>query len=214
MKTLDKGQDKIKQICDVLKHETLEPAKLEGEAIIKAAKEQAEQIISEARLQAKKILEEGRHAIEQERNVFHSSLAQSSKQSIEAMKQAIEQKLFNRNLEELITQETSATPVVAKLIEAIITGIDKEGVSQDFAVLIPKCCSPDEIARSLSQDVLNKLSKHPITVGDFNGGAQVKLMDKKLTLVITDREICEFLKHYVRKDFRKFIFSGSHESQG
>src|SRR5262249_54392283 len=157
---------------EILKTETLGPAKQQAEEILKAAKEQAEQIILEAKKQAKKILEDTRQVIEQERNVFHSSLAQSSKQSLEALKQMIEQKLFNENIEDLITKESSAPQVIAKLIEAIISGIQKEGVSKDFTLIIPKNLTSEEMALSLAADVLEQLTKSPITVGGFNGGVQ------------------------------------------
>ena len=41
----DKGQDKIKKICDQLREETLEPAKQEAEEMLENAKKQAEKII-------------------------------------------------------------------------------------------------------------------------------------------------------------------------
>ncbi|MBA3239191.1 MAG: V-type ATP synthase subunit E [Parachlamydiaceae bacterium] len=209
MKTLEKGQDKIKRICEVLKKETLEPAQIEAEKIIKEAKERADQILLEAKKQAKKTIDEAKLSIEQERNVFHSSLAQASKQSLEALKQAVEQKLFNGTIDEQVIKESSAAPIVAKLINAIVEGIEKEGVSKDFTVFVSKNTSPDEVARSLAGNVLNSLKAHPIQVGTFAGGVQVKLNDKKLALVITDKEISEFLKNYARKDFREFIFNGS-----
>lgn len=208
MKTLEKGKDKIKHICEVLKKETLEPAKEEAEKIINEAKERAEQILLEAKKLAKKTIDEARLVIEQERNVFHSSLSQASKQSLEALKQAIEQKLFNNTIEELVIKESSAASVVAKLINAIVEGIEQEGVSKDFVVYVSKNTSPEEVAQGLTEHVLNALKAHPIQVGTFAGGVQVKLLDKKLALVITDKEIAEFLKHYARKDFREFIFNG------
>lgn len=79
--------------------------------------------------------------------------------------------------------------------------------------MIPKNLSSEEIAQALTSEAVQQILKNPIAIGNFNGGAQVKLLDKKLTLVITEKEICEFMKQYVRKDFRKFIFS-SEETQG
>ena len=49
MKTLDKGKDKIKQICDVLREETIAPAKEEGQRIVRDAKAEADEIIAKAR---------------------------------------------------------------------------------------------------------------------------------------------------------------------
>lgn len=209
MKTLEKGQDKIKRICEIIKNETLEPAKQEAEEIIKAAELRAEQIIMEAKHQAKKIVEESRRTVELERNVFNSSLSQGAKQSIEYLKQLIENKLFNETIDQFSSKCTSAPEVVAKLMDAIVTGLKKEGTSKELAAIIPQNCSPEEIIRSLAPEIIQQLENHPISIGSFAGGVQIKLLDKKLKLVITDVEIAEFLKQYVRKDFRKFFFCSS-----
>ncbi len=214
MTTLDKGQDRISRICDELRYETLEPAKLEAEKIIAEAIERAEQIIGEAKLHAKGIVEESRTTIEQERNVFNSSLAQASEQTLESLRQKIEHHFFNQYLHELIVKVSSAPQMISRLIDAIIQSIQKEGLSKDFTAVIPKTCSAEEISRCLTEEVLLQLEKNPMSLGDFEGGAQVKLHDKKLTLVMTDIELIEFLKLYVRKDLRKFIFATDTTSPG
>lgn len=191
----------------MLKKETLEPAKMEAAALLVDAQKQAELILQEANQQAKTIIENARLAIEQERHVFHSSLEQSSKLSLEALKQLVEKKLFNETIQRLTAQEFSAPKIIAKLVEAIVLGIKKEGISQDFTVMIPKNCSAEDVSRHLAANVLQELEKNPICVGSFEGGVQVKLEDKQLKLVITAEELSQYLKRYVRKDFRKYIFS-------
>lgn len=203
-----KGQDRVKEICEFLKKETVEPARAEADKIIQDAKTRAEQIIQEAKFQAKKTLEEAKCAIEHERSVFHSSLMQASKQGFEALKHAIEHALFNESIDELIEQESSSPSFAAKLINAIVEAIEQEGVSKDFSLFVSKKISPEEVSRGLTSHVLTKLKDKPLAIGTFVGGVEVKLTDKKLALVITDKEISEFLKQYVRKDFRKYIFNG------
>ncbi len=211
MKSLDKGQDKIKRICDELRHETLEPARLEAEKIIAEAIERAEQILSEAKKNARELMDEGRSAIEQERNVFHSSLTQASEQTLEALRQKIEHKFFSKYIHDLVVNVSSAPQVIAQLLKAMIQNIEKEGLSKDFSAVIPKTSSAEEIAKSLIEEVYTKLENHPLLIGNFEGGAQVKLQDKKITLVLTDKELTEFLKLYIRKDFRKLIFASTEE---
>src|SRR5688572_23591768 len=206
MKTLDTGPDKIKKICDILKRETLEPAKQEADKIVKEAQERAERMIEEAEKQAQKLIEDTRVMMEQERNVFLSSLTQASKQSVEALKQIIEQKLFNETIEETITKHTSDPKIIANLINAIVKAVEKEGLSTEISAIIPKTVSAEEVNRHLTKEVLAKLEKHSVVLGPITGGAQVKLIDKQLTLDITDKVLSDFLKHYVRKDFRKLIF--------
>ena len=90
MKTLDKGSEKIQKICDVLREETLEPAKKQGQEIIRDAQKQAKQIIDDAHKSAEKLHQDARQAIEQEKVAFQSTLAQASKQSLEALRQGVE----------------------------------------------------------------------------------------------------------------------------
>lgn len=207
MEKKDSKDNKIKQICDSLRKETLEPAKLEAEKIIQEAKDKAAQIVAEAEEQAERIQAHARADIEQEKNVFQSSLAQAAKQSIEALRQSVETKLFNEELESFLEQESSKPSVIASLIQSIIEAVEKEGVEADLLAIIPEKVSAKEVSALLGDTILKKLGKNSISVGHFNGGAQVKLVGKNMTIDITDSTLKELMSSYVRKDFRKMIFA-------
>jgi len=209
MKSLEKGEEKIQKICDVLRRETLEPAQLEAEGVIEQAKEKAAGIVREAEQNAEKIVEDARKSIEQERNVFHSSLEQAATQSLESLRQSIEHKLFNSEIESEIKQKSSDPNVIARLIDSIIKAIDEEGVSVDLSAVIPQVVSADEVNRLLGEKVLKRLKEQSVVVGHFDGGAQIKIHDKKMTIDITDSAIKELLSSYVRKDFRELLFGAS-----
>ena len=207
MKNLESGQNKIQKICDSIRRETLDPAKKEAEKIIEDAKIKAVAILREAEEQAQKIHAHAKAEIEQERNVFQSSLAQASKQSIEALKQEIEKNLFDKELEKMIKKDSSSPQIIANLIGAMTQAIEKEGLKISLEAVIPEKVSAKEIASLLTQNVLNMLNDHKISLGKFEGGAQLKLVDNKITLDITDISLKELLANYVRKDFRKMIFA-------
>lgn len=207
MKTLEKGSDKIKKICDVLRHETLEPAKQEAQAIIEDAKARAAEIIAEAERQKQRIIDNAKVVIEQERNVFQSSLVQASKQSMEALRQIIEHKLFNDQLQALIDNSTSDPTIIAKLINTIVQAIEKEGLDVNLSAVVPRGVSVTEVNRLLLESVIKKLKEGGVTVGTFGGGLQVKLLNKKMTIDMTDAALKELVANYVRKDFRKLLFA-------
>lgn len=206
MKTLDTGHEKIQKICDILRKETLEPAHKEAQSLIEEAKQQAEQILAEAHQHSEKIIADARRVIEQERNVFHSSLSQSAKQSLEALRQAIEQRLFNQELHQLILRDTANPQVIAKLIDAIVKALEKEGLAADLIAVVPSSISAKEVNSYLAADILNKLKDHSVTLGNIGGGVRIRIEDKKMTLDISDAEIEDLLQRYLRKDFRKMIF--------
>lgn len=207
MRTLEKGQEKIKQICSILKEETLEPAKKQAEEIIENARKQAEEIVREAQKHSETLISETRLAIEQERNVFNSSLQQAVKQSLEALRQNIENNFFNNQLQALIEKDGSKPDLIAKLINAIVNALEKEGVSADLSAIVPKMISPQEINGLLLKDVLNILKEKTVVQGKFAAGAQVRLNQKNITIDMSDEALKDLLSNYVvRKDFRKLIF--------
>lgn len=208
MKTLDTGKDRIQKICDKLRVDTLQPAQEEAARIVEEARVRAEEILGQARAEAAAHLEEVRKRIKQEQNVFESSLAQTGKQTIEALRQSIEKDLFNDQMAATLEKELSDPKVVARILEALVTAIVKEGISADFSAILPKTVSQEEVARSLGEGVYKKLQKHPFTVSDFHGGVQIKLIDRKMTIDMSDRTLKELIAQYVRKDFYALIFGG------
>lgn len=206
MKTLDKGEDKIQEICDSLRRETLEPAKREAEEIIAKARLKAEEIVKEAEEQAARMHATARADIEQQRNVFQSSLNQAAKQSIEYLKQSIEE-IVNQEFDSIVKTEGSKPEAIANFIKAIVHAIEKEGIDADLEAYIPKSVSPKEVAAYVGGQVLEKLKGKTVNIGNFDGGAQLKIVGKNMTIDISDGTLKDLLANYVRKDFRKMIFA-------
>jgi len=205
MEELETGKDKIKQICDLLRHETLEPAKNQAEKIIDAANQQAEKIIAEAKIQCEALLHEARAEIERERNVFYSSLTQAAKQGIDALKNEIEKQLFHVELEKVIGQKLAEPAVIAKLIDSLVKAIERDGVSADFSTIIPQQISTNDLNQYLLEQNFPRL-KEGVSLGEFSGGIKLKLNDKNITIDATDKAVVELLERYLRKDFRKWLF--------
>lgn len=207
MKTLEKGKDKIKKICEVLREETLEPAQKQAREIINEAHKQSEHIILEAKKKAEALTTEARAAIDRERNVFQSSLQQAAKQSIEALKQNIEEHVFNANLNEIIGKSAADPRLVANLINAIVNALEKEGLAANLSAIIPKTIPERTINELLLHDVIGKLKDQSVILGNFSGGAQVRLHDRKVVIDVSEAALKELLSnHVVRKDFRKMVF--------
>ncbi|NGX57814.1 MAG: V-type proton ATPase subunit E [Chlamydiae bacterium] len=205
-KELEKGEDKIQQISDILKIETLEPAKKEAAKIIDDANKQAENIVDNADKQAQELINKAHQEIENDRSVFQSALQQASSQCFEALKQKIQSKLFNSELDAIIHQDATNPKVVAQLTDAIVKAVEKEGSSADLVAVVPHAVSVDEVNRLLGENILKKLKGNSVSLGSFAAGAQVKLLDKNLTLDISDTVLKELLANFVRKDFRELIF--------
>ncbi len=205
MKTLEEGQKKIQQLCELLKKDAVEPAKKEAESIIEEARNQAQQMIYDAEQHIHKIREDARKAIEQERNVFQSFMAQAAKQTLESLRQEIEKKFFKSELHHQVSQQTSDPKVIAKLVDVVVAAIEKEGISADLSAIVSKSVSVKEVNTYLVESMVAKLREKSVVLGNFDGGIQVKLHDKQMVLDVSDDALVDLLNNY-RKGFRELLF--------
>lgn len=206
MPDLEKADTRIQLICDKIRAETLDPAKQQAQEIIEQARREAERIMQAAHAEAEQHLRQTRKKLEDEKQIFHSALQQAGKQTIELLKQKIEQTLFNPALEQWMKEQLGDNASYARLIEVLVKAIQKEGTHTDLAVKIPEQFSVDAINAQLSKDILNSLKNQSVEIADFPGGIQVKLTAKNMVLDLSSKALEEVVSSFIRKDFRKIFF--------
>jgi len=200
------GSEKVKEICDELRRETLEPAKQKAEEIILEARQQAKGLTDEAQQEAERLLAEARLEIQRQKNIFNSSLHQAVKQALESLKQAIEEKLLNPELTRLIQKKMQSPDVIAHLIEAVIHALKKEGMDANLSVYVPAAVPARVINEKLTEQIIESLKEKSVLVSPIGGGIEVKLHDQNITIDISDTAIKELVASYIRKDFREMFF--------
>lgn len=206
MKGIDTGKEKVKQICDVLRRETLEPAKKNAEQIVHNAEMEAAQILHDAKVEAEKIKAKAFEEMGKEKGVFQASLNQACKQSLEALKDTIEHKLFDDELSQILKSPLQEPRIIADLIQAVISALQKEGMDADLDVIIPRAVPAKAINDLLAKQVVDKLKNQSVSVGPIQGGIEVKIQKENLTIDITDTALKEMVSKYIRKDFREILF--------
>jgi V/A-type H+-transporting ATPase subunit E len=206
MKGLETGKDKVKKICDVLKRETLEPAKHEAEGIIASARRRADEILADAHKESKKMIDDAFGEIEKQKVIFQASVAQACRQTLEALKEKIEHKLFDPELSKLVTKPMQDPKLMAQLINAIIRALDKEGTKSDLSVVVSSAISAKAINELLASEVIERLKEKGVLISSIGGGIEVKLIDKNITIDLSDEAIREMVAAYIRKDFREYLF--------
>lgn len=212
MNDLETGKDKIKKICEILKNESLEPAKKESQKILSEAEEKAKEIIDEAKKVAEEIYEANKEKMKGERAIFESSLNQACKQGVETLRQLIMQQLFNNELSDWVRKQVVDPKIASQLIEVLIKAVEKEGISADFSAVISSKISAEQVNALLAKNVLEKLKEKSVTLGNFKGGIQIKLHDQNLILDMSDQALIELMEKYLRKDFRDLLFKKVHEN--
>ena len=206
MKGIDTGKEKVKQICDILRRETLEPAKKNAEEILHTAEAEAAQILQVAKSEAEKIKAQAFQEMEKEKSVFQSSLNQACKQSLDNLKDSIEHNFFDDELSLLLKNSLQEPKVIADLIQAVILALQKEGMDADLDVIIPRAIPSKAINELLVSQIVTKLKNQSVSVGPIQGGIEVKIKKDNLTIDITDTALKEMVSKYIRKDFREILF--------
>lgn len=206
VRTLEKSEDKIQEICNILRSETLEPAKEEAERIIAEAQKERAALLKKSEEEAKRMLSEARLQLEKEKQIFHSSLKQAMDQCFEMLTQKVQNQLFNEAFAATVHTKATNPQVIADLLKAIIQSIEKEGVQANLSAIIPEKVSRQEVNALLGLELLKRLEKESVTVGDIAGGVQVRLMNKRLTLDISEEVLRALLVQGLRKDFRHLVF--------
>lgn len=202
---LQTGENKIKKICETIKKETLEPAQKQAEQIISNAKLEAQKVLEEARAEAEQMLENSKEEIKRQQNVLETSMSQAAKQSLETLRQKVELELFNPAISQVLSKVMNQTSLLSDLVKAMVAAVEREGLSADFSLIVSKNLDVKAFTQTLKQQVLERLKNNQVELGGFSGGAKIKLLDKNITLDITDSALKELVSSYLRKDFRELI---------
>lgn len=206
METLS-NQDKVQKICDTIRRDTLLPAELQAQEILKNAEYLAAMTLEKARTEAKQLQEQARIEILKDRQAFTSSLHIACKQTLDLFKQKIEKKVFHDGLSEIIEETTKKPEIITRCIEAILDALAKEGIEQDLQLIISKSVSPRDVIAMLVQKAVTVLESSPIQLGSFAGGAKIRIKQQHLTIDVSDIALKELIAGFLREDFRTLVFS-------
>ncbi len=206
MKGIETGNDKVKKICDLLKKETIDPARKEAEEIVARAQEKAALLISEAKKEVEGLHADARDFEERQKNIFQAALNAACKQTIEILKESIEEKLFNKELASVFGKNIKEPVLLARLIEAVTTALEKDGINADLSVYIPAAVPARDVNTLLGEKILARLREKSVLLSNIEGGVEVKLHKDNITIDVSDVALRELVSRYIRKDFREMLF--------
>ncbi len=203
---IETGKDKVKKICEVLRKETLEPAMEEAGKLVDEAQAKADQILKNAKEKSAKMVESAEKDIEKKRGIFQASLTQGARQSVEWLRQEIDERLINPNLSKLIEKASSGPEILGDMIQAIVKAIGEEGLETELSAIIPSAVDPKAVNEVLGKEIALKLKEGGVILGPMKGGIEVKLHGSNITIDLTDEALLDLMTRYVRKDFHKYFF--------
>lgn len=207
MKHLDTGSDKIKKICDAIRHETIEPAKQQAKMILEQASDQAASIIQEARDQAESMLQHAKKQHEKEKQIFESSMAHSAKLFKEQLRLDIEQHFLSETLSDVSNQVFKSTELAAKIVNALVHGLSQKSLSGDLVLILSKTMDKQDVVKHLAKDVSSRMAD--IKNSEEISGIVLKSQKDGLRIEISQDQLTSALMESIRADFRKYFYQGS-----
>ena len=204
---MDTAKKRIQEICDLLKKDTLDPARQEASEILENAHMKANEMIEHARSEAEHIRKDAEKERYEKRKVFEASLNLSFKQSIEVLREKIEKQLFNQQLLTLIQRPLKDPNTISLLINTIVQAIEKEGIDVDLSAYIPKEIPAKKVNELLALSVIERLKEKGVVLQDLVAGVQVKVHEDNITIDMSDQALKNLIFQYIRKDFWKMVFN-------
>ena len=205
MKKQDSGQDQLQRICDLLRRDTLEPALSEARRIESEAEQHAQKILEEAHKKASEREAHMRDHLKQEQERFEHNIQNALQQALNLLRQEIEEGLFNPSLAAILTDASQDSKWVAHLLNAMVQAVVREGTQTSFEAVLGAEVNAEDVKAHLAAPARELLQKG-ISVGHFSGGVQLRLVDRNLTLDVSDEALRELFGRFLRKDFRSLLF--------
>jgi V/A-type H+/Na+-transporting ATPase subunit E len=209
VKEIQHGQIRVKEIAEVLKGQTLEPAKKEAADVVAKAKRQGHEIVEEAKRKADMIIADARKELERENELFKASLRRAFDQTIERLKEAILDRFFSKYLKELIAKNVSDPKALAQLISVLVKAIEKEGTAADLSAYISAAIPATTVNEHLLKEIVNALREKSVLLSGISGGVMIKIHENNMILDISVDVLEEMIAERIREDFREMIFAKS-----
>jgi len=207
-KSLAREQEALGKILSRIEEETLDPAKLEADKIVRDAQNKAESILKQATVERDQILAAGRATLKKEQEVGLSTLQQAGKEGLESLRQKVQGEFFEKTVSSMIDQKMQDPAILDKIIDALLQALKKEGLESRFSIVLPKVVSSKDLADMTAKYALSTLQADA-KAGELSGGVQLRLHDQHMTLDFSSKAISDLLLPYIRKDLRDLLFGNA-----
>lgn len=200
------SKNKVAELCAVLRKETLEPAEQQAKEIIENAYTEKERILQKARLEIKDLQTKAEKEMEKKQKSFSASMQIAMDRSIDMLKQAIESHLFSSSLGDLFQKELEDSKLVAKLVDGIAKGLEKEGIDSDLELIVSESLNKKELLSALMTKMKNRIE---VKQEPLLEGIELKVKDQHFAIDFTKKALEDLLSRFIRQDFRETLFQKS-----
>lgn len=207
MRLLETGNDKVKKICDVLRKETLDPAKKEANMILDSAKAEADKIMKHAQEKAAHMIHDAEERLKKQEEVFKASLNLAFKQAIAKLKSDIQQKLFNKSLHQKISSDLNNSTLLAECLKSIFEALKQSGLETDAQIVLSSKFTQEQIAQAITHAGLDSLKNHIHADVEVSAGVKIRLENNHLTIDLSDETLEQIILTFASDTLKKLVFN-------
>ena len=209
----------VQQLIDRLREEGISEGRNQADKLLEDARNQARQIINRARDEAEGILVQAREEAEQYRNNAREAMEIAARDTVLELKSNLTSR-FNRRVSEMVGITINDQEFLQKVILEI-AGRVREQIEEGerVEILLPAdIIGLEELRRhpekvkegSLGQFVLSgagQMFREGVTIrgGTHKKGIQIRLVDQKLQIDISEQVIAEILMQHLVPRFRALL---------
>ena len=198
--------DKLEELTQKLYNEGLAKGKEEGIALLEKARKESETIVADAEAQAHSIIEKAHKEAEEYKTKVESDLRMAARQSLEAIRQDIENAVTGTITDGPVEKAMSSDEFIKEIIRAVAAGFSSENAA-DLSIVLPEKLKDGlepfvkgELSGLLGKGVEASFSKK------INGGFRIGPKDGSYFISLTDDTFRSLISEYLRPTAKKLLF--------
>ncbi|MFZ4615982.1 MAG: hypothetical protein ACOYM2_07285 [Rectinemataceae bacterium] len=198
---------KISELAKSIYAEGVEKAEAEAGRIHKDAEEKAARILEDARKQVETLLAEAKHTADELKTTTGAEIQLAGLQALAGLKQSIVDLVMTASVDVPMNTLLSDTAALKEIVLAAVQASGSAGISPELQVILPASKKQD-LDGMLSSSIKGMLSGGmEIRYSEgFQAGFQIGPKNGSYKVSMTDADLSEFFKSYLRPRTRELLF--------
>jgi len=210
----------VDALIERLRRDGVEKGRAEAEQILKEAERRANAILAAAEKEADEIRERAQSAAERFAASGREALEVAARDTLLTLKAQLSNR-FAREVERLVSREMHSEDLLLDLIRAVVSRAVEDVAPDDrMEILLPRDVvgledlrrNPDELAKGelsrFVQVLTEEIAARGISFGRMEGeegGICLRLVDKAMTIELTDQAVSALLLEHLQPRFRALL---------
>ncbi|MEJ2668975.1 MAG: hypothetical protein P8077_01500 [Gammaproteobacteria bacterium] len=211
----------VDELVRRLRHEGVEAAQRESDAILAEARQQAQRIVEEAQQHVVALQAESREQLRKEKMAAEEALSHAYRDLILDMKNRLLQRMAV-DVQDLVGARLENPLLLEKIIVELVSRMAQDipiADEEKVEVILPKALGQGEtswdpssaktgVLADLIRQVMTQVLREGVTFSlakDDKRGIRLKLLESQVQLSVTDEAIAEHLLYYLHPRFKAML---------